>query len=131
MPAPATDIGVVYIVDDDAALREALAGLFATVGLDSRTYGTAREFFSAALLVRPGCVVTDIRLPDMNGLDFQARLAESGVSLPVVVMSGYGDIPMSVRAMKHGAVDFLAKPFNDQAMLDAVMVAIERDRRRG
>src|SRR5262249_1719833 len=77
-----------------------------------------------------GCIVIDIRLPDINGLEFQAQLTEAGVRLPVVMMTGYGDIPMSVRAMKHGAVDFLTKPFRDQDMLDAVMAAIERDRRR-
>jgi FixJ family two-component response regulator len=100
------------------------------VGLDTRTYGTAHEFLDANRADNPGCVVIDIRLPDMNGLEFQARLVQLGVGLPVVMMTGYGDIPMSVRAMKRGAVDFLAKPFHDQDMLDAVTSAIERDRQR-
>jgi FixJ family two-component response regulator len=124
------DRAVVHVVDDDASLRDALEGLFDTVGLDTRAYATAHDFLNADLADKPGCVVIDIRLPDMNGLEFQARLTELGVGLPVVMMTGYGDIPMSVRAMKRGAVDFLAKPFNDQDMLDAVMTAIERDRQR-
>jgi FixJ family two-component response regulator len=107
-----------------------LEGLFDSVGLDAYTYATARDFLAAGLADRPSCIVIDIRLPDMNGLDFQAQLADIGVRLPVVMMTGYGDIPMSVRAMKRGAVDFLPKPFHDQDMLDAVMAAIERDRRR-
>lgn len=121
---------LVHIVDDDASLRDALAGLFETVGLQTVTYSTGEAFLSADLLDRPGCIVLDVRLPDMNGLEFQGRLAEIGVGIPVVMMTGFGDIPMSVHAMKHGAVDFLPKPFRDQDMLDAVMSAIERDRRR-
>jgi FixJ family two-component response regulator len=104
--------------------------LFDSVGLDTQTYAAAREFLAANLVDKPGCIVIDIRLPDMNGLDFQAQLTDTGVRLPVVMMTGYGDIPMSVRAMKRGAVDFLAKPFHDQDMLDAVMAAIQRDRQR-
>ena len=121
---------IVHVVDDDAFLRDALEGLFDSVGLDARTYPTARDFLSGNLADRPGCVVIDVRLPDMNGLEFQARLIQIGIRLPVVMMTGYGDIPMSVRAMKRGAVDFLAKPFRDQDMLDAVMTAIDRDRQR-
>jgi FixJ family two-component response regulator len=119
---------VVHVVDDDAALRSALAGLFATVGLVTQTYGTAREFLSSGFTDAPGCIIIDIRLPDMNGLAFHAKLAERGVRLPVIIMTGYGDIPMTVRAMKGGAVDFLPKPFGDQAMIDAVLAAVERDR---
>ncbi len=130
MPLQTKEKAVVHVVDDDASLREALAGLFESVGLDSRTYATAHDFLSAPVPDKPGCVVVDIRLPDMNGLDFQARLTQSGVGLPVVIMTGYGDVPMSVQAMKRGAVDFLPKPFHDQDMLDAVMTAIERDRHR-
>jgi FixJ family two-component response regulator len=130
MPSQVRDRAVVHVVDDDAPLRDALEGLFDTVGLDTRAYATAHDFLSADLADKPGCIVIDIRLPDMNGLEFQARLTGLGVGLPVVMMTGYGDIPMSVRAMKRGAVDFLAKPFNDQDMLDAVMTAIERDRQR-
>ena len=130
MPLQTSDKAIVHVVDDDASLRDALAGLFDSVGLDTRTYGTAHEFLDANRADKPGCIVIDIRLPDMNGLEFQARLVQIGIGLPVVMMTGYGDIPMSVRAMKRGAVDFLAKPFHDQDMLDAVTSAIERDRQR-
>ena len=101
-----------------------------SVGLQTQTYATAKDFLSANLSDRPGCVVLDVRLPDVNGLEFQTRLIQIGVGIPVVMMTGHGDITMSVHAMKHGAVDFLAKPFRDQDMLDAVMAAIERDRQR-
>ena len=130
MALQTSDKAIVHVVDDDASLRDALEGLFESVGLDTRTYGTAHEFLDANRADKPGCIVIDIRLPDMNGLEFQARLVQLGVGLPVVMMTGYGDIPMSVRAMKRGAVDFLAKPFHDQDMLDAVTSAIERDRQR-
>jgi len=120
----------VHVVEDDASLRGALESLFESVGLDTRTYAAAGDFLVEGLAEKPGCVVIDIRLPDMNGLEFQARLLQMGVQLPVVMMTGYGDIPMSVRAMKGGAVDFLTKPFHDQDMLDAVMAAVERDRQR-
>jgi FixJ family two-component response regulator len=130
MSLETSDTAIVHVVDDDASLRAALEGLFDSVGLATRTYAAARDFLSTSLTDKPGCIVIDIRLPDMNGLEFQAQLTEMGVCLPVVMMTGYGDIPMSVRAMKRGAVDFLSKPFRDQDMLDAVMTAIERDRRR-
>jgi FixJ family two-component response regulator len=121
---------LVHIVDDDASMRGALEGLFDSVGLQTQTYATAKDFLSADVSDRPGCIVLDVRLPDMNGLEFQSRLIQIGVGIPVVMMTGFGDIPMSVHAMKHGAVDFLAKPFRDQDMLDAVMAAIERDQQR-
>jgi FixJ family two-component response regulator len=121
---------LVHVVDDDASMRGALAGLFDSVGLQTETYATGEDFLSATLIDRPGCIVLDVRLPDMNGLEFQGRLTQIGVGIPVVMMTGFGDIPMSVHAMKHGAVDFLPKPFRDQDMLDAVMAAIERDRQR-
>jgi FixJ family two-component response regulator len=130
MPSETNDRAVVYVVDDDASIRRALEALFDSVGLATRSYAAARDFMSASLADKPGCIVIDIRLPDMNGLEFQAQLTHMGVCLPVVMMTGYGDVPMSVRAMKRGAVDFLSKPFRDQDMLDAVMTAIERDRRR-
>jgi FixJ family two-component response regulator len=130
MPVEMNDGVVVHVVDDDAGLRSALAGLFATVGLVTRTYGTAREFLSSGFTDAPGCIIIDIRLPDMNGLAFHAKLDERGVRLPVIIMTGYGDIPMTVRAMKGGAVDFLPKPFGDQEMIDAVLTAIESDRQR-
>jgi FixJ family two-component response regulator len=130
MPLAMNDRAVVHVVDDDAALRSALEELFETVGLASRSYGAARDFLNSGFADTPGCMVIDIRLPDMNGLEFQAQLTEAGIRLPVVMMTGYGDILMSVRAMKKGAVDFLAKPFRDQDMLDAVVAAIELDRQR-
>jgi FixJ family two-component response regulator len=130
MPLQTGATAIVHIVDDDVSMRDALAGLFDTVGLETRTYPAARDFLATSLVDKPGCIVIDIRLPDMNGLDFQMQLTQIGVRLPVVMMTGYGDIPMSVRAMKRGAVDFLPKPFRDQDMLDAVMAAIERDQAR-
>jgi FixJ family two-component response regulator len=130
MPSQKDERAIVHVVDDDASMRGALESLFDSVGLGTQTYAAAGDFLATSLAERPGCIVIDIRLPDMNGLDFQAQLTRMGVRLPVVMMTGYGDIPMSVRAMKRGAVDFLPKPFRDQDMLDAVMAAIERDRQR-
>jgi FixJ family two-component response regulator len=130
MPFETNNRAMVHVVDDDASLRGALESLFDSVGLATRGYGAARDFLNASLADEPGCVVIDIRLPDMNGLEFQAQLTQLGVRLPVIMMTGYGDIPMTVRAMKRGAMDFLSKPFRDQDMLDAVMAAIERDRQR-
>src|SRR5262245_22646972 len=130
MPSPTSERAVVHVVDDDALMRGALEGLFESVGLYTPSYAGAVDFLSARSYKKPGCIVIDVRLPDMNGLDFHAQLIQLGVLLPVVMITGYGDIPMSVRAMKRGAVDFLPKPVHDQDMLDAVMAAIERDRRR-
>jgi FixJ family two-component response regulator len=130
MPSQPSEQAIVHVVDDDPSMRGALEGLFDSVGLTTHTYGAAGEFLAAPVVDQPGCIVIDIRLPDMNGLDFQAQLTKLGVRLPVVMMTGHGDIPMSVRAMKRGAVDFLPKPFRDQDMLDAVMAAIDRDRQR-
>jgi FixJ family two-component response regulator len=130
MPFETNNRAVVHVVDDDASLRGALESLFESVGLATRAYGMASDFLNARVADEPGCIVIDIRLPDMSGLEFQAQLTRMGVRLPVIMMTGYGDIPMTVRAMKRGAVDFLPKPFRDQDMLDAVMVAIERDRQR-
>ncbi|HEX3162375.1 MAG TPA: response regulator transcription factor [Pseudolabrys sp.] len=130
MLSQTSERAIVHVVDDDASMRGALEGLFDSVGLDTQSYAAARDFLATSLVDKPGCIVIDIRLPDMNGLDFQIQLTEMGVRLPVVMITGYGDIPMSVRAMKRGAVDFLPKPFHDQDMLDAVIAAIERDRQR-
>jgi FixJ family two-component response regulator len=130
MPLQLDQKAIVHVVDDDASMRGALQDLFNSIGLETRTYATARDFLGTAVSDAPGCLVVDIRLPDMNGLDFQVQLTQTGVRLPVVMMTGYGDIPMSVRAMKRGAVDFFAKPFKDQDMLDAVLAAIEHDRKR-
>jgi FixJ family two-component response regulator len=128
-PAP-NEKALVHIVDDDASMRDALEGLFDSVGLQTQTYATAKDFLSIDPSGQPGCIVLDVRLPDMNGLEFQARLMRASIGIPIVMMTGFGDIPMSVQAMKHGAVDFLAKPFRDQDMLDAVLAAIERDQQR-
>jgi FixJ family two-component response regulator len=124
------DTAVVHIIDDDASLRDALDSLFRSTGLVARLYASVDAFMQSDIVDAPGCLVLDVRLPGMSGLDFQQRLEELGVRLPAVLMTGHGDIPMSVRAMKAGAVDFLAKPFRDQEMLDAVAAALERDRAR-
>jgi FixJ family two-component response regulator len=129
MPPPLTpaQAPVVCIVDDDAAVREALDSLFRSVGLNVAVFGSAADFLARENANAPGCLVLDVRLPGVNGLDFQAQLAAMDQHLPIVFMTGHGDIPMSVRAMKAGALDFLSKPFRDQDMLDAVSMAIERD----
>ncbi|WP_315388803.1 response regulator transcription factor [uncultured Stenotrophomonas sp.] len=121
---------LVVVVDDDAAVREALDSLLRSVGLQTRVLGSPAELLQAALPDVPGCIVLDVRLPGISGLDLQGQLAAQGIHLPIVFMTGHGDIPMTVRAMKAGAVDFLSKPFRDQDMLDAVSAAIERDSRR-
>jgi len=120
----------VHVIDDDASLRAALEDLLDSVALASRTYKTASEFLNANIADALGCLIVDVRLPDMNGLEFQTQLTKRGFRLPVIMITGHGDIPMSVRAMKEGAVDFLPKPFRDQDLLDAVLAAIERDRQR-
>ncbi|HEX8810602.1 MAG TPA: response regulator [Terracidiphilus sp.] len=124
------DQAIIHVVEDDASLRSALEGLFDSMGLVCKTYKTASDFLDADLTDAHGCIVIDIRLPDMSGLELQAQLTQLQVHLPAVMMTGHGDIAMSVRAMKAGAVDFLPKPFRDQDMLDAVISGIERDRRR-
>lgn len=121
---------VVHIVDDDESLRLSLDSLFRSVGLATRLHGTARAFLDADRPDVASCLVLDVRLPGMSGLDFQEQLATAGIPIPIVLMTGHGDVPMSVRAMKAGAVDFLPKPFRDQDMLDAVAAAIDRDRAR-
>lgn len=130
MPEGAHEAGIVHIIDDDPSMQAALEALFRSVGLVTRTYGSAMEFLDSGTLDCVGCLVLDVRLPGIGGLDFQDQLNNQGNRLPVVLMTGHGDIPMSVRAMKAGAVDFLPKPFRDQDMLDAVSAAIERDRVR-
>ena len=119
---------IVFVIDDDAPVREALGNLFRSVGLRVEVFGSASEFLQSKLPGVPGCLILDIRLPRLSGLDFQTELAKAGIHIPIIFMTGHGDIPMSVRAMKAGAVDFLTKPFRDQDMLDAVTTAIERDR---
>jgi FixJ family two-component response regulator len=122
-------VPIVFIVDDDAAVRKALGRLFRSVSLDVELFGSAQAFLDRGPAEAPSCLVLDVRLPGVSGLDFQAQLARAGIRTPIVFMTGHGDIPMSVRAMKAGAVDFLAKPFRDQDMLDAVAAALEQDRR--
>lgn len=126
----ATPEQVVFIVDDDVAMRETLSSLFRSVGLRVELFGSAREFAQIKMPDAATCLVLDIRLPGVSGLDFQAELAEAGIRVPIIFMTGHGDIPMSVQAMKAGAIDFLTKPFRDQEMLDAVARALERDQKR-
>jgi FixJ family two-component response regulator len=118
----------VFVVDDDPSMRVALTHLFRSMDLGVEVFGSATEFLQADLPDIASCLVLDIRLPGVNGLDFQTRLAQANIRIPVVFMTGHGDIPMSVQAMKAGAIDFLTKPFRDQDMLDAVTKALERDR---
>ena len=121
---------MVYIVDDDEAMRLALDGLFRSVGLQVQSFGSTQDFLAFPRKAVPGCLVLDVRLRGESGLAFQAQMEQGGVRMPVVFMTGHGDIAMSVKAMKAGAVDFLAKPFRDQDMLDAVASALARDRER-
>ena len=121
---------IVLIVEDDASMRRALTNLFQSVGLGVAVFGSASEMLQDKLPDIASCLVLDIRLPGLSGLDFQAELTKANIHIPVIFMTGHGDIPMTVRAMKGGAVDFLTKPFRDQDMLDAVVTAIDRDRQR-
>jgi FixJ family two-component response regulator len=121
---------LVFIVEDDESMRRALSNLFQSVGLEVEVFGSAVEMLQGKLPDVASCLVLDVRLPGLSGLDFQAELAKASIHIPIIFMTGHGDIPMSVRAMKGGAVDFLTKPFRDQDMLDAVTVAIEWDRKR-
>ena len=119
---------VVFVVDDDASMRAALVNLLDSVGLEVRAFASPQEFLQAKRPEAPSCLVLDVRLPGKSGLAFQEELTKAGVSLPVIFITGHGDIPMSVRAMKAGAVEFLTKPFPEQALLDAIHTALERDR---
>ena len=121
---------IVYVIDDDVALRDALSSLFRSVGLHVELFGSASEFLKKKLPDIPSCLVLDIRLPGVSGLDFQAQLAKSNILMPIIFITGHGDVPMSVRAMKAGAIDFLSKPFRDQDMLDAVFSALEAARKQ-
>lgn len=121
---------IVYIVDDDESMREALADLFHSMKIEAAAFETAQAFLDGADLDRPGCILLDVRLPGLSGLDFQGHLDRMGSRLPIVFMTGFGDIPMSVKAMKAGAVDFLTKPFREQDILDSVTAALEKDSRR-
>src|SRR5260370_4544506 len=121
---------IVFVVDDDESMREALRRLFRSVGFKVEMFGSAAELLRSKLPDVASCLVLDVRLPGLSGLDFQAELAKASIHIPIIFMTGHGDIPMSVKAMKAGAVDFLTKPFRDQDMLDAVTRALERDRER-
>jgi FixJ family two-component response regulator len=121
---------VVFIIDDDPSMRRALTNLFQSVRLQVEAFGTAPELLQSKLPDVASCLVLDIRLPGLSGLDLQTELARANIHIPIIFITGHGDIPMTVRAMKSGAVDFLTKPFRDQDLLDAVVAAIERDRKR-
>jgi FixJ family two-component response regulator len=121
---------VVFVIDDDESVREAVEDLLHSVGLQVRAFGSAQEFLQSQRPDAPGCIVLDVRLPGASGLEFQRVLHQSNIGLPVIFISGHGDIPMSVRAIKSGAVEFLTKPLREQELLDAIQVAIERDRFR-
>jgi FixJ family two-component response regulator len=119
---------IVFVVDDDPSIREAIKSLISLVGLRVETFGSAQEFLRTERPDLPGCVVLDVEMPGLSGLDLQRELAANGIELPIIFITGYGDIPMSVRAMKAGATEFLTKPFRDQDLLDAIQQALERDR---
>jgi FixJ family two-component response regulator len=121
---------VVFVVDDDPSLREALSSLLRSVGLRVELFGSAPELLQTKLPNVVSCLVLDIRLPKRSGLDFQAELAKANIEIPIIFITAHGDVPMSVRAMKAGAIDFLIKPFRDQDLLDAVTIALEHDRKR-
>jgi FixJ family two-component response regulator len=122
------DGSTVFVVDDDADVRASIQGLLKSVGLRSQCFGTPQEFLRNKRPDEPSCLVLDVRLPGVNGLDFQHELADAGVQIPIVFITAHGDIPMTVRAMKSGAVEFLTKPFRDQDLLDAIHQALDRDR---
>jgi len=121
---------IIYVIDDDAAIREALGSLIRSVGLCVETFASAQEFLARKCQVRTGCLILDVRLPGLSGLELQSELTEAEIHLPIIFITGHGDIPMTVRAMKAGAVEFLTKPFRDQDLLDAVSQAIDLDRRQ-
>jgi len=119
---------VVFVVDDDEGMRQSLKNLIGSVGLRVEAFASAQEFMRSKLMDVPGCLVLDVRLPGLSGLDLQKRMADAGIAIPIIFITGHGDIPMTVRAMKAGAVEFLTKPFRDQDLLDAIQQALERDR---
>ena len=119
---------IVFVIDDDASIRDAVKRLIASIGLRVETFGSTREFLSARRPEAPACLVLDVRLPDVSGLEFQRDLAEANIEIPIIFITGHADVPMTVRAMKAGAVEFLTKPFRGQELLDAIQEAIARDR---
>jgi FixJ family two-component response regulator len=118
----------VFVVDDDDLVRASIQGMLKSVGLRSETFGTAQEFLRSKRPDEPSCLILDVRLPGISGLDFQRELADAGIRIPIIFITGHGDIPMTVKAMKSGAVEFLTKPFRDQDLLDAIHQALDRDR---
>jgi FixJ family two-component response regulator len=120
----------VFVIDDDPSIRRSIQGLLKSVGLRSESFASAQEFLAERVADGPSCLVLDVRLPGLSGLDFQRQLADAGVQIPIIFITGHGNIQMSVKAMKSGAVEFLTKPFHDQDLLDAVQQALERDRTR-
>jgi FixJ family two-component response regulator len=123
------DADIVYVIDDDESIREALNSLIRSVGLNVKTFASAQEFLQSPRRDAPACLILDVRMPGLSGLDLQRDLADANIHIPIIFITGHGDIPMSVRAMKAGAVEFLTKPFRDQDLLDAIQQALERDRR--
>jgi FixJ family two-component response regulator len=117
----------VFVIDDDPLVRAAIQGMLKSVDLHSETFATAQDFLRSRLPDEPSCLILDVRLPGINGLEFQRELAEAGLRIPIIFITGHGDIPMSVKAMKSGAVEFLTKPFRDQDLLDAIHLALDRD----
>ena len=124
----AADIPTVFIIDDDLGMRRAVQDLVESVGLLAESFATGGEFLRRGRTTSPSCLVLDVRLPQMSGLDFQSRLAETGMQIPIIFITAHGDVPMSVKALKAGAVEFLTKPFRDQDLLDAIQQALQRDR---
>ena len=124
----AVDIPTVFIIDDDLSMRRAVQDLVESVGLLAESFATGGEFLRRGRTTSPSCLVLDVRLPQMSGLDFQSRLAETGTQIPIIFITAHGDVPMSVKALKAGAVEFLTKPFRDQDLLDAIQQALQRDR---
>ncbi|GFM88720.1 DNA-binding response regulator [Pseudomonas cichorii] len=130
VPAPQVEEPIIYVVDDDQSVRSSLEDLLASVGLRSMLFGSTQEFLDASRPDAPGCLILDVRMPGMSGLDFQREMVKWGIGLPVIFITGHGDIPMSVRAMKAGALEFLTKPFREQDLLDAIQQGLVRDRAR-
>ena len=119
---------IVYVIDDDPSIREAVTSLIRSVGMSVQAFGSAKEFMTSKRPNAPACLVLDVRMPGLSGLELQRELTDAGIGIPIIFITGHGDIPMSVRAMKAGAVEFLTKPFRDQDLLDAIKQAIDRDR---
>jgi FixJ family two-component response regulator len=122
------DVPTVFVVDDDACVRASIQGLLKSARLRCASFGTAEDFLRNKLPDGPSCLVLDVSLPGVNGLDFQRQLSDAGIQIPIIFITGHGDIPMTVKAMKSGAVEFLTKPFSDQGLLDAIHQALDRDR---